>query len=57
MWLDLDWDFTKYLNISGGVRANLLLFDVTDWQESVSPDAVVPYRRTTAGVAAGPRLS
>ncbi|MGB8221464.1 MAG: TonB-dependent receptor plug domain-containing protein, partial [Polyangiales bacterium] len=55
MWLDLDWDFTKYLNISGGVRANLLLFDVTDWQESVSPDAAVPYRRTAAGVALGPR--
>jgi iron complex outermembrane receptor protein len=55
MWLDLDWNFTKYLNITGGVRADVLFFNVTDWQENVSPDDVVPYRRTAAGVAVGPR--
>ncbi len=55
MWLDLDWDFTKYLNITGGVRADVLFFNVTDSQESISPDGVVPYRRTAAGVAVGPR--
>ena len=57
MWLDLDWDFTKYLNITGGVRADVLFYNVTDWQESVSPDSVVPYRRTAAGVAVGPRTA
>jgi len=55
VWLDLDWELTEYLQISGGVRANLLLFDVTDWQQSVSPYDTVPYRRTAAGVAVGPR--
>jgi len=55
VWLDLDWDFTKYLSVRGGVRADLLLFNVTDWQQSLSPDQVVPYRRNAAGVAVGPR--
>jgi TonB family protein len=57
MWLDLDWDFTKYLNITGGVRADVLFYDVTDRQQSVSPDDVAPYRRTAAGVAVGPRAA
>jgi outer membrane receptor protein involved in Fe transport len=57
MWLDLDWDFTKFLNITGGVRADVLFYDVTDKQQSVSPDGVVPYRRTAAGVAVGPRTA
>ena len=55
MWLDLDWDFSKYFNLAGGVRADVLFFNVTDRQESVSPDDVTPYRRTAAGVAVGPR--
>lgn len=57
MWLDLDWDFTKYLNITGGVRADLLFYNVTDWQESVSADGVVPYRRNASGVAVNPRTA
>lgn len=57
MWLDLDWDFTKYLNLAGGVRADALFFDVTDRLESVSPDGVMPYERTAAGVAVGPRVT
>ncbi len=56
MWLDLDWDFTKFLNITGGVRADVLFFDVEDYEQSASPDGVVPYRRTAAGVAVGPRV-
>ncbi|MGD8608996.1 MAG: TonB-dependent receptor [Myxococcales bacterium] len=56
MWVDLDWDFSKYFNLTGGVRADVLVFDVTDWQQSVSPDDVSPYRRTAAGVALGPRV-
>jgi iron complex outermembrane receptor protein len=57
MWLDLDWGFTKYLTITGGVRADVLFYNVTDQRESVSPDGVVPYRRTAAGVAVGPRTA
>ncbi|MBW2161167.1 MAG: TonB-dependent receptor [Deltaproteobacteria bacterium] len=57
MWLDLDWDFTKYLNVTGGIRADMLFYNITDSQESVSPDGVVPYRRTAAGVAVGPRTA
>ena len=57
MWLDLDWDFTKYLNITGGVRADALFYNVTDRQESVSPDGVAPYGRTAAGVVVGPRAA
>jgi iron complex outermembrane receptor protein len=57
MWLDLDWDFTKYLNITGGVRADVLFYNVTDRQQSVSPDGVEPYGRTAAGMAVGPRTA
>ena len=55
IWLDLDWDFTKYLNIAGGVRSDVLFYNVTDRRESVSPVVVAPYRRTAAGVVVGPR--
>lgn len=60
IWLDLDWDFTRFLNIKGGVRTDVLFFDVNDLKESVRPDPLPPdstpgYRRTAAGVAVGPR--
>ncbi len=62
MWLDLDWDFTRFLNIKGGVRADVLFFDVNDRQESVlpepsPPDSTAGYRRTAAGIAVGPRAA
>jgi len=62
MWLDLDWDFTQFLNIKGGVRADVLFFNVNDEKESVLPNppptGTIPgYRRTAAGVAVGPRAA
>ncbi len=62
MWLDLDWDFTRFLNIKGGVRTDVLFFNVNDEKESVLPDppptdAIPGYRRTAAGIAVGPRAA
>jgi TonB family protein len=62
MWVDLDWDFTKYLNLTGGVRADALFFDVNDalgnFVPTSEPASYIPgYRRTAAGVFAGPRLA
>jgi len=61
IWLDLDWDFTRFLNIKGGVRTDVLFFNVNDEKESVlpnpPPDAIPGYRRTAAGVAVGPRAA
>lgn len=62
LWIDLDWDFTKYLNFKGGVRADVLFFDVDDelgnFVPDFRPENYIPgYRRTSAGVVAGPRLA
>ncbi len=62
MWVDLDWDFTKYLNFKGGVRADILFFDVNDklgnFVPDFRPENFIPgFRRTAAGVVAGPRLA
>jgi TonB family protein len=60
-WLDLDWDFTKYLNLKGGVRADVLYFDVDDrlgnFVPDFRPETFIPgFRRTAAGVVGNPRL-
>jgi iron complex outermembrane receptor protein len=62
MWVDLDWDFTKYLNFKGGVRADALFFDVDDELGNFAPEFrpdnfITGFRRTAAGLAAGPRLA
>ncbi len=62
MWVDLDWDFSKYFNVKGGVRADLLFFDVDDQLGNFVPDfreeSFIPgLRRTAAGIVAGPRLA
>lgn len=62
MWLDLDWDFTRFLNIKGGVRTDVLFFNVNDKKENELPnppptDAFPGYRRTAAGIAVGPRAA
>ncbi|HSN82646.1 MAG TPA: TonB-dependent receptor [Polyangiales bacterium] len=62
LWVDLDWDFTKYLNLKGGVRADVLFFDVNDqlgnFVPEFRPENFIPgFRRTAAGVAAGPRFA
>jgi TonB family protein len=62
LWVDLDWDFTKYLNFKGGVRADALFFDVNDelgnFVPDFRPESFIPgFRRTAAGIVAGPRLA
>jgi TonB family protein len=62
LWVDLDWDFTKYLNFKGGVRVDALFFDVNDALGNVVPDSppgsyIPGSRKTAAGVFAGPRLT
>lgn len=62
MWVDLDWDFSKFFNVKGGVRADLLFFDVDDQLGNFVPDFreedfIPGYRRTAAGIVAGPRLA
>ncbi|MFW2390548.1 MAG: TonB-dependent receptor domain-containing protein [Polyangiales bacterium] len=62
LWVDLDWDFSKYFNVKGGVRADVLFFDINDnlgnFVPDFRPDTFIPgYRRTAAGVVAGPRLA
>ncbi len=62
LWVDLDWDFTKYLNFKGGVRADVLFFDIDDQLGNFVPDYrpenfIPGFRRTAAGIVAGPRLA
>jgi TonB family protein len=62
LWVDLDWDFSKYFNVKGGVRADLLFFDINDNLGNFVPDfrpqTFIPgFRRTAAGIVAGPRLA
>ena len=62
LWVDLDWDFSKFFNLTGGVRADVLFFDVSDALGNFVPDfraeTFIPgYRRTAAGIFAGPRLA
>jgi len=62
LWVDLDWDFSKYFNFTGGVRADVLFFDVNDKLGNFAPDyrpeSFIPgFRRTAAGIVAGPRLA
>lgn len=61
LWVDLDWDFSKYFNVKGGVRADLLLFDIDDklgnFVPDFRPESFIPgFRRTAAGIVAGPRV-
>lgn len=62
IWVDLDWDFSKYFNVKGGVRADALFFDINDnlgnFVPDFRPDNFIPgFRRTAAGIVAGPRLA
>ena len=59
-YLDLDAAFTRYAVLRGGVRADVLTYGVDDrLQNFASPfraEAYLPgYRRTAAGIVAGPR--
>ena len=62
IWVDLDWDFSKYFNVKGGVRADALFFDINDnlgnFVPDFRPENFIPgFRRTAAGIVAGPRLA
>ncbi|MGB5265330.1 MAG: TonB-dependent receptor, partial [Polyangiales bacterium] len=62
IWVDLDWDFTKYLNFKGGVRVDALFFDIEDRLQNFIPafrpeNFIEGFRRSAAGVVAGPRLA
>ena len=62
IWVDLDWDFSEYFNFKGGVRADVLFFDISDnlgnFVPDFRPETFIPgFRRTAAGIVAGPRLA
>ncbi|MEM8607286.1 MAG: TonB-dependent receptor [Myxococcota bacterium] len=62
IYVDLDWDFTQYLNFKGGVRADALFFEVEDRLLNFIPlfrpaNFIEGFRRSAAGIVAGPRLA
>ncbi|MGB5812312.1 MAG: TonB-dependent receptor, partial [Polyangiales bacterium] len=62
IYVDLDWDFTKFVNFKGGVRADALFFDVEDRLLNFIPNVrtdnfIEGFRRSAAGIVAGPRLA
>ena len=61
-YVDGDWSFTRFVRVRGGVRTDLLYFDVNDALGNFIPQYaqksyVVGYRRTALGLAFGPRAS
>ncbi len=62
LFVDLDWDFSKYFNLKGGVRADVLFFDIDSRLGNRIPafrpeNFIQGFRRTAAGIVAGPRLA
>lgn len=61
-FLDLDVHLTDFVRLRGGVRADVLLYDVDDRLGNFAPafrptTFIDGFRRTALGVAAGPRAS
>ena len=61
-WLDLDWHVTDYVRIRGGLRGDVLFYDIDDrlgnFRPLFRPDTyIVGFRRSAFGLAAGPRAS
>ncbi|MAC28521.1 MAG: TonB-dependent receptor [Sandaracinus sp.] len=61
-YLDLDWTLAEVLTLRGGVRADLLYYDIDDRLGNFIPrfrrdSFIVGFRRSAAGVAVGPRAS
>jgi iron complex outermembrane recepter protein len=61
-YLDLDSTWFQRAHLRGGVRADLLSYQVSDRLQNFVPafrqeDYIPGYRRSAAGIAAGPRLS
>lgn len=63
VWGDLDWTFTRYLEVRAGLRADLLSYDIDDRlgnfiEQSRDQDSFIPgFRRSAFGLAWGPRTS
>jgi iron complex outermembrane receptor protein len=60
-YLDADLGFTRFVRLKGGVRADLLTYRVEDRLQNFLPafrsESYIPgYRRSAAGIAAGPRV-
>jgi TonB family protein len=61
-FLDLDWRVTDHVRLRGGLRVDVLYFDVDDRLGNFVPafrraDYLLGLRRTALGVAAGPRAT
>ncbi len=61
-WLDLDVHVTDYVRVRGGVRGDLLFYDVDDRLGNFIPafrreSYIIGFRRSAFGFAAGPRAS
>jgi hypothetical protein len=59
---DADWRITKYLHLRGGIRADVLFYDVDDRLGNLGASFLrethfLGFRRTALGVAWGPRLT
>jgi len=60
-YLDLDIAFVERVHLRGGVRADLLNYQIDDRLQNLIPafrkeDYIPGYRRSAAGIAAGPRV-
>jgi iron complex outermembrane recepter protein len=61
LYLDLDLTVTRFVRVKGGVRADLLAYRVEDALQNYVPASrresfIIGYRRSAAGIAAGPRV-
>lgn len=61
-WFDLDWQLSRYVHLRGGLRADVLFFDVDDRLGNFTPafqreTHIVGFRRTALGLALGPRAT
>ncbi len=61
-WLDLDWQFSRFVQVRGGFRADALFYDVNDRLGNVTPafrseEHVPGFRRSAFGIVVGPRVS
>jgi iron complex outermembrane recepter protein len=61
-YVDLDWQLTQYIKLHGGLRADVLFYQVNDRLRNFIPlfrreDHIVGFRRSAMGLATGPRAA
>ena len=61
-WFDLDWHLFDIIHLRGGLRADVLFYDVDDRLGNFAPAFrremyITGFRRSAMGVAAGPRAT